>query len=82
MTPTSRMQPGLLKNQILELLVIAAATPAISFTCQKIYALDISGEIPSELFVLKELMDLNLGQNVLNGSIPAEIEQLSNMQYL
>ncbi|KAB5553347.1 hypothetical protein DKX38_010658 [Salix brachista] len=48
----------------------------------KIYALDISGEIPSELFVLKELMDLNLGQNVLNGSIPAEIEQLSNMQYL
>lgn len=48
----------------------------------KIYALDISGEIPSQLFVLKELMDLNLGQNVLNGSIPAEIEQLSNMQYL
>ncbi|CAK7353718.1 unnamed protein product [Dovyalis caffra] len=48
----------------------------------KIYALDISGEIPSELFVLKELMDLNLGQNLLNGSIPAEIEQLSNMQYL
>ncbi|KAG5244383.1 LRR receptor serine/threonine-protein kinase [Salix suchowensis] len=48
----------------------------------KIYALDISGEIQSELFVLKELMDLNLGQNVLNGSIPAEIEQLSNMQYL
>ncbi|XP_020536640.1 probable LRR receptor-like serine/threonine-protein kinase At1g56140 isoform X2 [Jatropha curcas] len=48
----------------------------------KIYALDISGEIPSELFMLKELMDLNLGQNVLNGSIPPEIGQLSNMQYL
>ncbi|PPR92782.1 hypothetical protein GOBAR_AA27895 [Gossypium barbadense] len=47
----------------------------------KIYALDIKGEIPKELFELKELMDLNLGQNVLNGSIPAEIGQLSKMQY-
>ncbi|WRX31557.1 Leucine-rich repeat - like 10 [Theobroma cacao] len=47
-----------------------------------IYALDIKGEIPRELFELKELMDLNLGQNVLNGSIPAEIGQLSKMQYL
>ena len=26
--------------------------------CRKIYALDISGEIPKELFLLKELMDL------------------------
>lgn len=48
----------------------------------KIYALDIMGELPSELFMLRKLMDLNLGQNVLNGSIPAEIGQLSNMQYL
>lgn len=48
----------------------------------KIYALDIKGEIPRELFELKELMDLNLGQNVLSGSIPAEIGQLSKMQYL
>ncbi|XP_059659125.1 probable LRR receptor-like serine/threonine-protein kinase At1g56130 [Cornus florida] len=48
----------------------------------KIYALDISGLIPTELFVLKELRDLNLGQNVLSGPIPAEIGQLSNMQYL
>ncbi|KAK6249221.1 hypothetical protein QUC31_020786 [Theobroma cacao] len=51
-------------------------------TLLKIYALDIKGEIPRELFELKELMDLNLGQNVLNGSIPAEIGQLSKMQYL
>lgn len=48
----------------------------------KIYALDISGELPKELFLLKQLMDLNLGQNVLRGPIPAEIGQLSNMQYL
>ncbi|XP_031279525.1 probable LRR receptor-like serine/threonine-protein kinase At1g56130 [Pistacia vera] len=48
----------------------------------KIYALDIFGEIPSELFVLRKLMDLNLGQNVLNGPIPAEIGELSEMQYL
>ncbi|XP_030452463.1 probable LRR receptor-like serine/threonine-protein kinase At1g56130 [Syzygium oleosum] len=48
----------------------------------KIYALDISGPIPSELFELKRLMDLNLAQNVLSGPIPAQFEQLSNMQYL
>ncbi|KAG6407995.1 hypothetical protein SASPL_130997 [Salvia splendens] len=48
----------------------------------KIYALDISGEIPQELFLLTELMDLNLNQNVLNGSIPPEIGLLSKMEYL
>ncbi|EXB40149.1 putative LRR receptor-like serine/threonine-protein kinase [Morus notabilis] len=49
---------------------------------RKIYALDISGEIPKELFELKKLMDLNLAQNVLSGSVPPEIGQLSDMQYL
>ncbi|KAJ6674006.1 AUXIN-RESPONSIVE PROTEIN [Salix viminalis] len=57
-----------------------------STTCHithlKIYGLDISGEIPSELFVLKELVKLDFGQNILNGTIPAEIEQLSNLQNL
>ncbi|XP_062100683.1 probable LRR receptor-like serine/threonine-protein kinase At1g56130 isoform X2 [Humulus lupulus] len=48
----------------------------------KIYALDIYGEIPKELFQLKKLMDLNLAQNVLSGSVPAEIGQLTEMQYL
>ncbi|KAK4415380.1 putative LRR receptor-like serine/threonine-protein kinase [Sesamum alatum] len=48
----------------------------------KIYALDISGEIPQELFLLTELTDLNLNQNVLNGSIPPAIGQLSKMEYL
>lgn len=48
----------------------------------KIYALDISGEIPNELFVLKELQNLNLAQNVLSGPIPHEIGQLTNMNYL
>ncbi|CBI21051.3 probable LRR receptor-like serine/threonine-protein kinase At1g56130 [Vitis vinifera] len=62
------------------------ACDCTSNTCHithlKIYALDISGEIPPELFVLKKLVDLNLGQNVLSGPIPAEIGQLSNLQYL
>ncbi|KAJ6732339.1 PROMASTIGOTE SURFACE ANTIGEN PROTEIN PSA [Salix purpurea] len=57
-----------------------------SSTCHithlKIYGLDISGEIPSELFVLKELVKLDFGQNILNGTIPSEIEQLSNLQNL
>ncbi|KAK4349137.1 hypothetical protein RND71_031892 [Anisodus tanguticus] len=66
------------------------ANPRIACVCsttcvymfRKIYALDISGELPKELFLLKELMDLNLGQNVVNGTIPAEIRQLTKMQYL
>ncbi|KAK9079497.1 hypothetical protein SSX86_001169 [Deinandra increscens subsp. villosa] len=48
----------------------------------KIYALDISGELPQELFQLTELMDLNLGQNILSGSIPPEVGNLIKMQYL
>lgn len=68
-----------------------SANPRIACDCPgtvchithlKIYALDISGEIPQELFLLKELMDLNLGQNILSGPIPPEIGQLSEMQYL
>ncbi|KAI3468017.1 hypothetical protein Pfo_024680 [Paulownia fortunei] len=67
------------------------ANPRIACDCSdtvchithlKIYALDISGEIPQELFLLKELMDLNLNQNVLNGSIPPAIGQLSKMEYM
>ncbi|CDP13526.1 unnamed protein product [Coffea canephora] len=68
-----------------------AANPRIACECSatvchitqlKIYALDISGELPQQLFQLKELMDLNLGLNVLSGSMPAEIGQLSKMQCL
>lgn len=70
---------------------LSDANPRIACECSKtvchinqlkIYALDISGELPLELFMLKELTDLNLGQNVLNGTIPAEISQLSKMKYL
>nr|GMD92368.1 probable LRR receptor-like serine/threonine-protein kinase At1g56130 [Ipomoea batatas] len=67
------------------------ANPRIACDCSgtfchinrlKIYGLDIVGEIPKELFVLKEMMDLNLAQNVLNGSVPAEIGQLTKMKWL
>ncbi|KAL3650697.1 hypothetical protein CASFOL_007100 [Castilleja foliolosa] len=58
------------------------SSTACHITHLKIYALDISGEIPQELFNLTELMDLNLDQNVLNGSIPRAIGKLSKMQYL
>ncbi|KAM5564478.1 putative LRR receptor-like serine/threonine-protein kinase [Rosa sericea] len=55
---------------------------ACHITHLKIYALDIIGDLPGELFELKQLIDLNLGQNVLSGRIPPEIGLLSNMQYL
>lgn len=57
-------------------------TTICHITHLKIYALDITGEIPNELFTLPELMDLNLAQNVLNGPIPPEIGRLKKMQYL
>ncbi|KAL5559787.1 hypothetical protein UlMin_035998 [Ulmus minor] len=68
-----------------------SANPRVACDCQgntchithlKVYALDISGQIPKELFELKKLTDLNLAQNVLSGPFPAEIGQLSDMQYL
>ncbi|KAM7459502.1 hypothetical protein LguiA_036496 [Lonicera macranthoides] len=67
------------------------ANPRIACECSgtschvthlKIYALDISGEIPQELFELKQLMDLNLAQNILSGQVSPKIGQLSNMRYL
>ncbi|XP_076951557.1 putative LRR receptor-like serine/threonine-protein kinase At1g53430 [Bidens hawaiensis] len=63
--------------------VVCDCSPNIChITHLKIYALDISGELPQELFQLTELMDLNLGQNILSGSIPPEIGNLLKMQYL
>ncbi|CAM8886281.1 unnamed protein product [Rhodiola kirilowii] len=67
------------------------ANPKIACSCSgstcrithlKIYALDVIGQLPDELFILTNLMDLNLGQNVLSGPIPPAIGQLSDMQYL
>ncbi|BBG95521.1 Leucine-rich repeat transmembrane protein kinase [Prunus dulcis] len=45
----------------------------------KIYALDILGEIPRELFELKELIDFSLGINNLTGPVPPEIGNLSKL---
>ncbi|KAK1316854.1 putative LRR receptor-like serine/threonine-protein kinase [Acorus calamus] len=67
-----------------------SANPRIACDCSvtchvthlKVYALDVSGAIPKALFKLTELMDLNLGQNVLSGPLPPEIGTLSKMQYL
>ncbi|KAG6405747.1 hypothetical protein SASPL_133341 [Salvia splendens] len=48
----------------------------------KIYALDISGEIPQELFLLTELMDLALGINNFTGSVPAALGNLTRLRSL
>ncbi|KAF1896824.1 hypothetical protein Lal_00034525 [Lupinus albus] len=51
-------------------------------TALKVYAIDVVGEIPEELWTLTYLTNLNLGQNYLTGSIPAAIGNLTRMQYL
>ncbi|KZV38687.1 putative LRR receptor-like serine/threonine-protein kinase [Dorcoceras hygrometricum] len=51
-------------------------------TSLRIYALDVAGTIPDEIWNLTYLTDLNLGQNYLTGPIPASISRLTRMQYL
>ncbi|XP_027910141.1 probable LRR receptor-like serine/threonine-protein kinase At1g56140 [Vigna unguiculata] len=51
-------------------------------TSLRVYALDVSGEIPEELWTLTYLTNLNLGQNFLSGSLPPAIGNLTRMQYL
>ncbi|KAK7257064.1 hypothetical protein RIF29_30763 [Crotalaria pallida] len=51
-------------------------------TALKVYALDVVGELPEELWTLTHLTYLNFGQNNLRGSLPAAIGNLTRMQYL
>ncbi|XP_028078445.1 probable LRR receptor-like serine/threonine-protein kinase At1g56140 isoform X3 [Camellia sinensis] len=48
----------------------------------KVYALDVAGVIPDELWTLTYLADLNLAQNYLIGPLSASIGNLTRMQYL
>ncbi|KAJ9687179.1 hypothetical protein PVL29_015863 [Vitis rotundifolia] len=47
----------------------------------KVYALDVVGVIPDELWNLTFLTSLNLGQNYLTGPLSASIGNLTSMQY-
>ncbi|XP_024020001.1 probable LRR receptor-like serine/threonine-protein kinase At1g56130, partial [Morus notabilis] len=48
----------------------------------KVYAKDVAGPIPEELWNLTFLFNLNLGQNYLTGSVSPSIGNLTSMQYL
>ncbi|KAJ9687184.1 hypothetical protein PVL29_015866 [Vitis rotundifolia] len=48
----------------------------------KVYALDVVGVIPDELWNLTFLTNLDLGQNYLTGPLSASIGNLTSMQYL
>ncbi|KFK35534.1 hypothetical protein AALP_AA4G003100 [Arabis alpina] len=51
-------------------------------TTLKVYAIDVVGPIPPELWTLTFLTNLNLAQNVLSGSLPPAIGNLTRMQYM
>ncbi|KAK3033138.1 hypothetical protein RJ639_036497, partial [Escallonia herrerae] len=51
-------------------------------TALKVYAMDITGAIPEELWNLTYLTNINLAQNYLTGTLPASIGNLIRMQYL
>ncbi|KAA8523440.1 hypothetical protein F0562_009863 [Nyssa sinensis] len=55
---------------------------ACHITALKVYALDVIGVIPDELWTLTFLTNLNLGQNYLTGPLSASIGNLTRMQYL
>ncbi|KAK4551999.1 hypothetical protein RGQ29_032215, partial [Quercus rubra] len=48
----------------------------------KVYALNVVGVIPEELWTLTFLFNLNFGQNHLTGNLSASIGNLTRMQYL
>ncbi|XP_058219698.1 probable LRR receptor-like serine/threonine-protein kinase At1g56140 isoform X5 [Rhododendron vialii] len=48
----------------------------------KVYALDVAGGIPDELWSLTSLSSLNLAQNYLTGSLSLSIANLTQMQWL
>ncbi|KAF4365631.1 hypothetical protein F8388_007464 [Cannabis sativa] len=48
----------------------------------KVYAMDVAGQIPEELWSLTFLFNLNLAQNFLTGSLSPSIGNLTRMQYL
>ncbi|KAL9298135.1 hypothetical protein ACSQ67_024031 [Phaseolus vulgaris] len=49
---------------------------------RRVYALNVVGEIPEELWSLTYLTTLNIGRNYLKGSLLAAIGNLTRMQYL
>ncbi|KAL3364899.1 hypothetical protein AABB24_013590 [Solanum stoloniferum] len=48
----------------------------------RVYAMDVVGEIPDELWSLTFLDDLNLGQNYLTGTLSPSIGNLTQMKWL
>ncbi|XP_024008133.1 probable LRR receptor-like serine/threonine-protein kinase At1g56130 isoform X2 [Eutrema salsugineum] len=51
-------------------------------TALKVYAIDVVGTIPDELWTLEYLTNLDLGQNVLSGSLSPAIGNLTRMEWM
>ncbi|KAL0664673.1 hypothetical protein Bca4012_101511 [Brassica carinata] len=51
-------------------------------TALKVYAIDVVGTIPEELWTLHYLTNLNLGQNFLTGPLSPAIGNLTRMEWL
>ncbi|KAL8509712.1 hypothetical protein ACS0TY_016795 [Phlomoides rotata] len=59
-----------------------ASNSTCRITALRVYALDVGGPLPDELWNLTFLTNLNLGQNYLTGPLPPSIGNLTRMQYL
>nr|XP_048330579.1 probable LRR receptor-like serine/threonine-protein kinase At1g56140 [Ziziphus jujuba var. spinosa] len=57
--------------------------PSSAFNCiWRVYAIDVVGPIPEELWTLTYLINLNLAQNYLTGPLSPSIGNLTRMQWL
>ncbi|CAN8321999.1 unnamed protein product [Cochlearia groenlandica] len=48
----------------------------------KVFAMQVVGPIPPQLWTLQYLTNLNLAQNILRGSLPPAIQNLTRMQWM
>ncbi|KAL3614879.1 hypothetical protein CASFOL_040540 [Castilleja foliolosa] len=75
-TPIGQINPGIKCD------CTADNRSTCHITALRVYALDVSGQLPNELWNLTFLTNVDLGQNYLTGPIPATIGNLVRMQYL
>ncbi|KAG9146798.1 hypothetical protein Leryth_005121 [Lithospermum erythrorhizon] len=93
-TPDWNISGELCSGVAIDSTEIQTLNPAIKCSCSdrngtlchitgmRVYALDVVGTIPDELWNLTFLNNLNLAQNFLSGQLSADIGRLTRMQYL
>lgn len=70
------------KKVHMSLLGVAACDGKMHVTHIQLSGINLEGNVPSEIRVMKRLEKLDLGNNALKGTIPSELGELNKMNYL